>query len=92
MTDKRQMLFCKLRAFVFFCYLRYKETKLCNFVKNETKNSCIFVNTYWNTYGIIILVKTPNTLYSFLLSPIVKNTFSLEKAADRWLLFHYKKI
>ena len=36
------------------------------------------MHTYSWTDAIISIVKTPNTLYSFLLHPIVKNTFSLK--------------
>lgn len=35
----------------------------------------MFVQTYFGTCAIIILVTPPNTLYSFLLYPI-RNTFS----------------
>ena len=28
-----------------------------------------FVNTYWRRFGTILIVKTPNTLYSFCYTP-----------------------
>ena len=39
---------------------------------------CKFGHTFLLISHIITTVKTPNTLYSFLLHPIVKNTFSLK--------------
>ena len=57
-------------------FIGIKNIFFVNIAQKRILTFVTFVNTYREEYDIIILVKTPNTLYIVFAIPHSKNTFS----------------